>query len=39
MKRTFAELQETETPDPQDVVDTLVDYSESGAAISDHVGG
>jgi|GEM_PF-2375176 len=35
--KSFAELQQSDTPNPQDVIDTLRDYAESGAAISDHV--
>ena len=33
MKKTFAELQQTPDVSPQDVIDTLRDYSETGAAI------
>jgi len=37
MIKSFKELEETNTPDPNDVIDTMEDYAKSGAAISGRV--
>ncbi len=37
MQKSFAELQQSDSPNPQDVIDTLKDYAETGAVISGRV--